>query len=60
MNRFSRLIDRFCRDQRGATAIEYGLVGGLVSICIITWATLIGERLSGFFSTVATAIVGPG
>jgi Flp pilus assembly pilin Flp len=30
-----RFIDRFQRDQRGATAIEYGLIGGLMTVAIL-------------------------
>lgn len=59
MNLIARLTTRFLRDERGATAIEYGLIGSLVSIGIIAWATQIGTTLNGFFQAVAAAIVGP-
>ena len=35
---------RFCRDDSGATAIEYGLIAGLISVVIIT-ADAAGEQV---------------
>jgi pilus assembly protein Flp/PilA len=59
MDRLATLIKRCRRDERGATAIEYGLIGSLVSIGVITWATQMGTTLNGFLQAVAVAIVGP-
>lgn len=59
MKRFATRISGFLRDERGATAIEYGLIGGLASITVIAWATQIGTTLSSFLQTVAAAITGP-
>lgn len=39
------LLSRFAKDESGATAIEYGLIAGFVSIFIITALTLIGPEL---------------
>jgi len=50
------LITRFCRDSSGATAIEYALIAGFVSIVILTAALTIGTTLNGTFTTVAGAI----
>lgn len=43
---------RFRHDDSGATSIEYALIGGLLSIAIITAVTAIGGTLSTTFSTV--------
>jgi pilus assembly protein Flp/PilA len=40
-------------DQDGATAIEYGLIAGLIAVAIIAAVTLVGTNLSGLFNTVA-------
>jgi pilus assembly protein Flp/PilA len=45
-------VKGFAVQESAATAIEYALVAGLVSIVIITGATTIG-------STVATMFLGP-
>ena len=39
-------------DKSGATAIEYALVAGLISIVIVTALTSIGTTLSGFFAAI--------
>ena len=40
-------------ENRGATAIEYALVAGLIAIVIVAGVTAIGTKLSGFFTTVS-------
>jgi len=52
------LLSRFAKDESGATAIEYGLIAGFVSIFIITALTLIGPELDRIFMAVATALQG--
>ena len=47
---------RFARNQSGATAIEYGLIAGLISVVIIGAITLVGTNLSAKFSTIANAL----
>ena len=49
------LIGRFVRNESGATAIEYGLIAGLISIVIITGVTLVGNNLSTVFAGIANA-----
>jgi len=44
------------RDDRGATAVEYGLMVALIAIVIIVAVTLLGTNLSGLFNTVATSV----
>ncbi|WP_353185572.1 Flp family type IVb pilin [Bosea sp. (in: a-proteobacteria)] len=47
----------FRRDQRGTTAIEYGLVGVLVSLAIIAGAMQTGESVRGFLEMVQNAFL---
>ena len=44
------------RDDRGATAVEYGLMVALIAIVIIVAVTLLGKNLSGLFNTVAVTV----
>ena len=44
---------RFIKDQRGATAIEYGLIAGLIAVVIITSITTIGTKLSHKFNDIS-------
>ncbi|WP_036290741.1 Flp family type IVb pilin [Methylosinus sp. PW1] len=47
------LISRFVKDESGATAIEYGLIGALISVIIITAVRLVGSNLSETFNKIA-------
>jgi pilus assembly protein Flp/PilA len=40
---------RFVRDEEGATAVEYGLIVGLIAVVIIAAVVALGGTLSGFF-----------
>jgi len=44
------------RSDRGATAVEYGLMVALIAIVIIASVTLLGTKLSTLFNTVATTV----
>jgi pilus assembly protein Flp/PilA len=46
------------RDDRGATAVEYGLMVALIAVVIIAAVTLLGTNLSTLFNNVATAVGG--
>lgn len=51
------MINRFTKDESGATAIEYGLIAGLISVAIITTVTLVGTDVSAVFQKVADSLV---
>ena len=42
----SQLLTRFCKDQSGATAIEYGLIAAGISVAIIAAVNGIGTKLT--------------
>jgi pilus assembly protein Flp/PilA len=50
------MIRLFLIDERGATAIEYGLIAALISITIITALGLLGDSLDETFTATATAV----
>ncbi|MCX6433896.1 MAG: Flp family type IVb pilin [Actinobacteria bacterium] len=41
---------------RGATAVEYGLIVALIAVVIIVAVTLLGSNLSGIFNKVASSV----
>jgi pilus assembly protein Flp/PilA len=45
--------------ERGVTAIEYGLIAGLIAIGIITALTLTGTNLAAIFNYVAPKLAAP-
>ena len=51
----SRFVNRFLRDESGATAIEYGLIVALIAVVIITAVTTVGTNLKSGFTKVGTA-----
>ena len=50
------LLARFLRDERGATAIEYGLIAAGISVAIIATVTSLGGKLATTFGKVDTAL----
>lgn len=50
------LLTSFIHDEAGATAIEYGLIAGLISVVIITAVTTIGTNLSAKFTSISDAL----
>jgi pilus assembly protein Flp/PilA len=57
-NEMKRLFARLWKDESGVTAIEYGLIAGLISVVILVALTAIGTSLQGLFQTIATALAG--
>jgi pilus assembly protein Flp/PilA len=50
------ILARFAKDESGATAIEYGLIAGLISIGIVTAVTTAGTQISQIFGTVSAKL----
>jgi pilus assembly protein Flp/PilA len=49
--------DRFeKRNDRGATAVEYGLLVGLIAVVIIVAVTALGGKLNGLFQAISNAL----
>jgi pilus assembly protein Flp/PilA len=48
------LAARFIKDQSGATAIEYGLIAGLIAVVIIGAITQLGTNLSAKFNVISS------
>ena len=47
---------RFAHDDSGATAIEYGLIAGLIAVVIITAITTLGVNLTNTFTKIGNAL----
>ena len=50
------LIIAFLRDERAATAIEYGLIATGIAVAIIPVITGVGTRLKTTFTSIQTAL----
>jgi pilus assembly protein Flp/PilA len=44
------------RDDRGATAVEYGLLVALIAAVIVVIVTTLGQQVSAAFATVSAAL----
>jgi pilus assembly protein Flp/PilA len=51
-----KLIKRFLIEEDGVTAIEYGLIAGLVAVVIIGVLWSVGGSLNSIFGRVDTAL----
>jgi len=49
-------IVRFFRDEKGATAIEYGLIAAGISVAIIATVAGLGSKLTTTFTSVQNAM----
>jgi pilus assembly protein Flp/PilA len=47
------IFARFVADETAATAIEYGLLAGLIALVVISSARTLGTRLSVKFNAIA-------
>jgi pilus assembly protein Flp/PilA len=48
--------DRLKKDEKGATAVEYGLMVGLIAVAIIAAVTMLGDQLEALFEDVSDAL----
>jgi pilus assembly protein Flp/PilA len=52
------LLNKFLRDESGATAIEYGLIAAGISVAIIVVVNGIGTKLNTAFGKIDTQLGG--
>jgi pilus assembly protein Flp/PilA len=53
-----RFLKASAGDERGATAIEYGLLAALISIALVAAFNRLGLSLVGIFETIVAALGG--
>jgi pilus assembly protein Flp/PilA len=53
------LQSRLVTDEKGATAVEYGLIVGLIAVAIIATVGLLGGTLNGMIEAVNDELTGP-
>jgi len=56
MKIYLRKIVAFVNDEEGASAIEYGLLVGLIALGIVAGATLLGTSISNMFTRASTKL----
>jgi pilus assembly protein Flp/PilA len=56
MTKIAAKVQTLLNKERGATAVEYGLMVALIAVVIIAAVTLLGQNLSTTFDNVATSV----
>lgn len=54
--KMTNLIQRFWNDEEGATAIEYGLIAGLIAVALVTVLGTLGGQLEAAFQAISDAL----
>jgi pilus assembly protein Flp/PilA len=49
-------LARLGTDRKGVTALEYGLIAGLIAAVIVGAVTTLGTNINGVFNNIATAM----
>ena len=49
-------VQAYIQSEEGATAIEYGLIAGGISLAIMAAVFLAGDSLSAMFGSISTAL----
>jgi|SaaInl4_150m_RNA_FD_contig_31_300405_length_285_multi_4_in_0_out_0_1 pilus assembly protein Flp/PilA len=55
-NKIFQFANKLRNDQKGATAIEYGLIAALIAVVIIAGVTLLGTDVGNTFNEVANSL----
>ena len=55
---YTNLAVRLRRDEKGATAVEYGIMVALIAVVIIVAVTLLGKNLLETFNSTACVVKG--
>jgi len=50
-------LRKIIRNNKGATAIEYGLIAALIAVAAITAMTSVGSKVSKTFDNVSNSMV---
>lgn len=53
---YTNLMARLRTDEKGATAVEYGIMVGLIAVVIIVAVSTLGGTLDGFFDSMNTEL----
>ena len=49
-------LNRFLKDETGATAIEYGLIAALIAVVLITAMNSLKTKITGTYTKIGTAM----
>ncbi|WP_175881598.1 Flp family type IVb pilin [Burkholderia sp. BCC0044] len=50
------IIKRFLKEEDGVTAVEYGLIAGLIAVALVTAMSTLTNGISGAFTYIASKL----
>jgi len=53
-------VQRFLKNESGATAVEYGLIAALIGVVIIAGAGALGSALNTKFTNIGSTVANAG
>lgn len=53
---FLNLTKSLLNDRKGVTALEYGIIAGVISVGVISGAAAIGGKVTGYVTAIKTAM----
>ncbi len=56
MRTFLNNLSVLANDERGVTALEYGLIAGLIAVVIVGSVTALGKQMAATFAAITTAL----
>jgi len=59
IDRTKNLVRSLLADRKGVTAIEYGLIAGIIAVGIVAVLGAVSNNLIGLFGTISGALMTP-
>ena len=56
MSAIRKMLRMLCRDERGATAIEYGLIAGLIAVTCVGGFSMMGGGSKGMWTIISDEV----
>jgi pilus assembly protein Flp/PilA len=53
-----KFLNKIRKDEKGATAIEYGLIAALIAVVLISSLGLLGNNISNSFGKISNSVSG--
>lgn len=52
-----KIVRKFVKNDKGATAIEYGLIAALIAVAAVSAMTYLGKKVNSTFNNVSGKLV---